>query len=66
MLKIQQTNHHFQLNITINKSTSLYLRKIGLQFKTLSSFFFAKQQFLFFVIKLKPFEVILKQAKIDG
>ena len=51
-------NHHFRLNITTDKSTSLNLRKMGLQFKTLSSIFFCKTAFyIFFVIKREPFEV---------
>ena len=30
MLKMQKDNHHFRLNITTDKSTSLDLRKMGL------------------------------------
>ena len=39
---------HFSLNITTDKSTSLDLRKMGLWFKSLSSFFFKKHYFIFF------------------
>ena len=39
---------HFSLNITTDKSTSLDLRKMGLWFKSLSSFFFTKHYFIFF------------------
>ena len=48
MLKIQTDNHNFRKNVTTDKKYTL--RKMGLKFKIPSSTFFAKYNFIYFLL----------------
>ena len=51
MVKMQTHIHNFRLNSTTDEK--YILRKMGFKFKTLSSAFFSKQHFIYFLLKNK-------------